>query len=139
MTALLLFKETQKESHKDTQSKGGLATGLLEKTKQKTVEEEAVLCKFCYSIISHTDNLIAVNDSHSHIFANPHGYVFEIGCYKWAPGCLAILKPSAEFSWFSGYHWQLAICKTCSSHLGWYFQSPYSSFFGLLQKDLIFL
>ena len=131
MTVLLLFK--------DTQSDGRVNTGLLEKTKIEPGERKAVLCGFCYSIITHTDNLIAVDGSHSHIFANPHGYVFEIGCYKRAPGCLAILKPSAEFSWFSGYQWQVVICKTCSSHLGWYFQSNASSFFGLIQKDLIIL
>jgi hypothetical protein len=132
VTALLLFKDSQSDG-------GGVATELLEKTERETVKREAVLCKFCYSIITHTDNLIAVNGSPSHIFANPHGYVFEIECYKRAPGCLAILKPSAEFSWFSGYNWQVAICKTCSNHLGWYFQSKDSSFFGLLQKDLIAL
>ncbi|MDY0221384.1 MAG: cereblon family protein [Desulfobacterium sp.] len=126
---MLLFKETQSDC--------GVATGVLGKNERESEEKKAVLCRFCYSIITHTDNLMAVNGSHSHIFANPHGHVYEIGCYKRASGCLAIFEPSAEFSWFNGYHWQVTICKTCSNHLGWYFQSNASSFFGLIQKDLI--
>lgn len=128
---MLLFKKTKSDSE--------IVAGILEKDKQETGEKEIVLCRFCCSIITHTDNLMAVNGSYYHVFANPHGHVFEIGCYKRAPGCLARLEPSAEFSWFSGYHWQIAICRTCSNHLGWYFQSNASSFFGLIQKDLIIL
>ncbi len=103
----------------------------------QTARPGAVRCRVCHSAVTDTDNGIAVNGSHSHIFANPHGYVFEIACYKRAAGCRVMLAPSMEFSWFRGYHWQVAICKTCSNHLGWYFQSSESSFYGLIQKNLM--
>ena len=122
---------------RDNQIDHGIVRQALDKNKPQAANREAVLCSFCYGAVTDTDNCIAVNGSHSHIFANPHGYVFEIGCYKRAAGCVAMPAPSVEFSWFRGYHWQVAICKTCSSHLGWYFQSNESSFFGLIQKYLI--
>ncbi|ACN15546.1 hypothetical protein HRM2_24520 [Desulforapulum autotrophicum HRM2] len=122
---------------RDNQIDQGVVHLALDKNKPQAASREAVLCSFCYNAVTDTDNCIAVNGSHAHIFANPHGYVYEIACYKRADGCVALPVPSVEFSWFKGYYWQVAICKTCSSHLGWFFQSNESSFFGLIQKYLI--
>jgi hypothetical protein len=30
-------------------------------------------------------------------------------------------EPSAEFSWFPGFKWTVAVCVRCRQHLGWQF------------------
>jgi len=110
---------------------------VLDEVDEQGEEKEIILCRFCHSSITDTINQISVNGSHCHIFANPHGYVFEIGCYKRAKGCLTLLESSLEFSWFPGFLWKITTCRSCANHLGWYFFSKSSSFFGLIQKNLI--
>jgi len=73
-----------------------------------------------------------------HTFANPHGYLFEIGCFGDAWGCAPASPPSSEFSWFKGYLWKIGVCRGCSTHLGWVFLSDVHRFFGLILDKLIF-
>jgi hypothetical protein len=44
---------------------------------------------------------------------------------------------SAEFSWFSGYRWRVALCGRCLGHLGWRFEQG-DSFYGLILDRLLF-
>ncbi len=80
---------------------------------------------------------LAVAGSHQHVFANPHGHVFEIGCFTAAPGCAAVGLPTSDFSWFPGMIWQVAVCGACGRHLGWrYVQGDGGVFFGLILDRL---
>ena len=80
---------------------------------------------------------VAVAGAHRHVFANPQGHVFEIGCFAAAPGCAAVGPPSSDFSWFPGTLWQVVICVACGLHLGWcYTQSDGGTFFGLILDRL---
>ncbi|NDV28505.1 cereblon family protein [Desulfovibrio sp. JC010] len=98
--------------------------------------EKKITCRECGAEI--TDNSFAtkINDKHEHSFFNPHGYVFQIKCFSTAPGCTIAGKPSNEFSWFAGYTWQVAVCRSCMVHLGWRFQSDSSSFYGLIKNNI---
>lgn len=109
---------------------------VKDKTSLAAPEKKKVLCRSCGAEI--TDNSFAtnVNDSHEHSFFNPHGYVFQIRCYSAATGCISAGNPSNEFTWFSGYTWQLAVCNKCSAHLGWRFQSDSVSFYGLIRDKI---
>ena len=79
-----------------------------------------------------------MNGSHRHTFANPHGIIFEIGCFKQASGCAAVGPPSAEFTWFAGYRWQPGLCVACLIHLGWVFSAAGGDgFHGLILERLI--
>ena len=78
---------------------------------------------------------MAVDGAHHHAKVNPGGYLFEIACYRPVPGIVAVGRPSAEFSWFDGYRWQLALCGGCGAHLGWYFEGDEP--FGALIRDRI--
>lgn len=104
-----------------------------------TEDEKQYLCRFCNSMITSAAAQITVNESHTHIFANPHGFVFEIGCFRNAKGCFYFGHASYEFSWFTGYSWQIAGCRFCKNHLGWYFSSENDSFFGLILDRLVFM
>lgn len=107
-------------------------------TEKSISEDEIISCALCNSFITRPSNKIIVDQTFSHVFANPHGIVFEIGCFDSAPGCIAGSASSTEFSWFPGYSWKIGACQFCSSHLGWIFSSKEDRFFGLILDKLIF-
>lgn len=76
-----------------------------------------------------------VNGSHEHAFFNPAGIAFQIRCFRTAPGAAAQGDASNAFTWFPGYRWQVALCSTCHTHLGWLFANG-SAFFGLIASRL---
>ena len=108
------------------------------KTDTLSKEDEIIVCAFCNNHITDPSSQIIVNNSFHHIFANPHGYVFEIGCFSDAKGCRPGSMTSYEFSWFAGYSWKIGVCSHCSTHLGWIFSSELSKFYGLILEKLIF-
>ena len=118
----------------------GIPVSLLEdETKEDMREqEEFIRCRQCRNILASLDDRITVEGAHRHTFANPHGIVFEIGCFKAVKGCGHMGAPSDEFSWFSGYNWRVAVCFRCLTHLGWRFTaSGKESFHGLIIDRLI--
>ena len=112
---------------------------LEDETKEDMREqEEFIRCRQCRNILASPDDRITVEGAHRHTFANPHGIVFEIGCFKAVKGCGHVGAPSDEFSWFSGYDWRVAVCFRCLTHLGWLFTaSGRESFHGLIIDRLI--
>lgn len=96
-----------------------------------------LVCAACRFMITAPSWRGAVAGSHRHVFANPHGHVFEIGCFAAAPGCAAVGLPTSDFSWFPGTIWQIAVCVACGLHLGWrYVQGDSGAFFGLILDRL---
>ncbi len=107
--------------------------------KETVAEEEAVLCRMCLAAITNKSEITAVNGSHGHTFSNPDGIVFDIGCFKTADGCSQIGPASAEFTWFKGYLWQVAVCNKCIRHIGWKFAAMgRTGFYGLITDRLIY-
>jgi hypothetical protein len=101
-------------------------------------KEFFLLCKSCNHKITTLKEKININGFHNHTFANPNGIIFEIGCYKNAPGCNYSGHFTNEFSWFKTYSWKVSICASCLAHLGWLFLSPNKDFFyGLIVDRLI--
>jgi len=98
---------------------------------------EAICCLACGAVITVKEQKIQVGGAHSHTFFNPLGIVFEVGCFRQAPGCRAVGGPSAEFSWFPGYLWRVVLCHRCRIHLGWMFATDGDVFFGLILKNLL--
>ena len=101
-------------------------------------EEEYILCRRCHQAITKPAERIAMQGSHRHTFANPHGIVFEIGCFRNAKGCGYAGVASDDFSWFSGYSWRVCFCTMCLTHLGWMFSLKGGHIFhGLILDRLI--
>jgi len=127
-------------------SKQDLEVLPREKTKTSSLEEPVIICRNCNFQITRPSCQIQKDGSFSHTFANPHGHVFEIGCFDSAPGCASASPVSSEFTWFRGYDWKIVICHGCETHLGWIFipypngdlSSGQSWFFGLILDKLIF-
>ena len=120
---------------------GRPAGGSQPSDRSRTADREpgnAIRCRFCLFRITSAAERIPQSGAHRHTFANPHGIVFEIGCFRNAPGCRTQGAATLEFSWFSGYAWRLAICGRCLNHLGWRFQKgPGEAFFGLILSHLM--
>ena len=94
-------------------------------------------CAACSRLITSQDQRMPVSGAHAHTFRNPHGLVFKIGCFATAPGCGQVGEATEEWTWFPGYSWQLAVCMSCGSHLGWrYLSRAGDAFYGLILRQL---
>ena len=120
------------------EEEGGTITIEKEAEDQLPEEEEYILCRQCRQAITKPAERIAMQGSHRHTFANPHGIVFEIGCFRSVKGCGYAGVASDDFSWFAGYSWRVCFCTMCLTHLGWKF-SPKGGehFHGLILDRLI--
>ena len=94
-------------------------------------------CAACQAGITTASARIEVGGSHEHHFTNPDGYQFHIGCFSRAPGCKGSGEPSAEFTWFPGYSWQVEGCARCGAFLGWRYRSGEHRFHGLILVRLV--
>ncbi|MBL0713508.1 MAG: hypothetical protein JJV98_07375 [Desulfosarcina sp.] len=105
----------------------------------ETQKARLVLCRECLHPITREQDRTEVHGAHRHIFANPGGIVFTIGCFQTAEGCGAAGSPSDEFTWFKGFNWRVAVCTGCLAHLGWLFTTTSgAAFWGLILDHLIF-
>ncbi len=120
---------------------GGIGAKPDFKARSRKVEApddgKALYCRACGRVITRTSDRIEVEGAHRHTFANPHGIVFEIGCFQAAPGCALMGPATDDFTWFKGFAWRVAVCGACLAHLGWrYGAAGGSHFFGLILDRL---
>ncbi|MEL0019277.1 MAG: cereblon family protein [Rickettsiales bacterium] len=115
---------------------------MLKETAETLVEDDQavedaneIYCSACGHLVTRTDWRIAMDSAHEHTFFNPAGIVFRVLCFKEAPGADAPGELTADFSWFDGHAWRIAICGGCGTHLGWRFEGS-SVFFGLAKPKL---
>ncbi len=99
-------------------------------------EERRLFCAACNHPITTQDARTIVQGGHEHTFTNPHGLAFHIGCFRSAPGCVAIGVPTTAHTWFRGYAWMIGLCGNCERHIGWLFRSPADDFHGLILSRL---
>lgn len=117
---------------------GGNDTVLDEKSDTGTGHGGRVLvCKLCRSTITRRDLGMEIDGKHQHVFFNPHGYVFELGCFASAKNVVPAGPKSEEFTWFPGYAWQVVACTGCATQLGWRYTGQGGGFFGLIVNALI--
>jgi hypothetical protein len=98
--------------------------------------ESFLICLTCGRVITSQERKIQGGGRHAHTFFNPHGIVFELGCFSSAPGCICRGGLTDEFSWFKGYSWEFALCGDCGEHLGWHYLSGDNGFFGLILNKI---
>ena len=115
----------------------GMLTDEEVEDKKEEAGEEYILCRLCDHPVTRGVDRIEKEGSHQHTFANPHGIVYEIGCFRSAPGCGYSGPATSEFTWFKGYNWRIAMCRACLTHLGWVFNAAGSDqFYGLILDRL---
>jgi hypothetical protein len=104
---------------------------------EETRHAPELACVSCLGRVTTRSAKIQVGGAHEHTFTNPHGFLFHIGCFAEAPGCLAAGGPMTDFSWFVGYSWEIEHCRGCGEHLGWLFRSSADLFHGLILDRLV--
>jgi|GEM_PF-357575 len=110
---------------------------LKAERRKKKKKKKFILCRSCNHIITSVDKRIEVSGQHSHVFKNPAGIVYRIGCFSAATGCFNFGDPTEQFTWFPGYAWCYSNCLNCFMHLGWFYQSGEDNFYGLILSHLI--
>lgn len=94
--------------------------------------ERRIVCAACGGQVTTAAERREVNGRHLHERVNPEGLRFELACFAAAPGAAAIGAPSPVWTWFPGYTWQVALCRSCGVHLGWAYRSDADEFCGLI-------
>jgi len=97
--------------------------------------DDEIYCAACGHAMTRTRWRIAQRDAHEHTVFNPAGRLFTIVCFKEAPGAALHGTSSADFTWFPGYRWTVALCGACGIHIGWRFDAS-DVFFGLIKPRL---
>lgn len=95
-----------------------------------------ICCRSCGAVVVPRKALNHARARGEHTFRNPAGYSFHVMTFPLAPGCRCEGPTVAEASWFAGTTWQLALCKSCETHLGWKYEGVEESFFGLIVTRL---
>lgn len=101
-----------------------------------TADDESLYCAACGHRVSERAFRIQMSGAHEHVFVNPAGFQYRIGCFAAAPGCLANGPVESAFSWFPGWAWQVAACAQCRAHLGWSYVLGEQRFHGLILDNL---
>ncbi len=110
-----------------------------------TEPEHNWFCRYCGTIITSDAQRIERDGRFGHTFVNPGGYVFGIGCFADAPGCVEAGDYTGDHTWFAGFEWRYALCCGCASHLGWRYRGGggggraggRDAFYGLILDRLI--
>jgi hypothetical protein len=105
-------------------------------SEEETEAERWLRCVSCDARIVRESAAISVNGSHEHLFMNPSGLRYRVGCWSEAPGCSPDGERSAVWTWFPGFAWQIELCRSCRVHLGWSFHAA-TSFYGLVCERLV--
>jgi hypothetical protein len=102
-------------------------------------DDNFIRCVQCLHAITRPEERMVIDGSYQHTFANPHGILFEIACFRSAEGCRYLGPATDEFTWFKGYAWRISVCGKCLLHLGWqYISAGKDSFYGLINDRLIY-
>lgn len=131
MPFFYLFRDSAETPHGRQSSQTRTSAAPKEKP------EETLICSECRQVITRPADRISVEGIFQHTFSNPHGIVYEIGCFQSVIGCSQVGPPSNEFSWFKGYQWRILICIGCKVHIGWSFSNGENGFYGLILDRLI--
>src|SRR5438105_4705251 len=72
--------------------------------------DAAIVCRACGHLVTAARHRIEVLGAHEHRFMNPGGFLFHIGCFADAVGCVIVGPDSLEYPWFAGFAWRCAHC-----------------------------
>ncbi len=122
---------------RESPAESGPGTRAAKRPQPTPHQPRVLVCLRCAQPITSPAAACSVAGAHQHTRANPHGFVFRIGCFREAPGCLATGAATHEYSWFPAYAWRVAVCSACVEHLGWLFRCDDDAFYGLILDRLV--
>ena len=100
-------------------------------------DRRVLACARCRRVVTSMAERTEMNGAHEHVFVNPDGEQFRIGCFADASGLVRLGPASLEWTWFAGYTWQSEVCAGCRGFLGWLYRQGEHRFHGLVLDGLI--
>ncbi|XP_035442906.1 protein cereblon [Spodoptera frugiperda] len=105
------------------------------------IRRKSVLCcSSCMAQIARKEHIFPMSSEGVHSnYTNLGGYMHDILTVSEACNVETNGAPSAEYSWFPGYTWTVALCANCMVHVGWRFEAMKrslrpSQFYGLCRN-----
>lgn len=103
---------------------------------------KAYQCAGCGSLIAHSDRLLCIGGKTRHAFVNPAGIEYDFQTFSSCPGGIALGEATEEHTWYAGYRWRIALCRTCGLHMGWHYEAVLRSerprdFWGILVTSIV--
>lgn len=129
LRAVLRLRETGRQSTPRAPSE---AAAMAQATRPLEQDGSRVICAACGAFVAAAADRMEVNGAHEHAFINPAGLIFRVGCFAEAPGVHAVGEESAHWTWFVGFAWRAARCRSCHEHLGWCYRSALATFVALI-------
>ena len=104
-------------------------------------ENCGVYCSRCRQEISNTSFIFSLHGQPTHnAFANPAGHLRVVITFEFVRNYIEDSCLTSDFTWFAGYSWQIIVCQSCKSHLGWKYHTTSEEqpklFYGLLQTSI---
>jgi hypothetical protein len=123
----------------DRQSAPDVPPEAVAVARARPLEQDAarILCASCGAFVADAAARTDINGAHAHTFINPAGLIFRVGCFAEAPGVLAVGEESEHWTWFSGFAWRAALCRSCHEHLGWCYANAHQAFVALILDRVI--
>ncbi|CAG4960505.1 unnamed protein product [Colias eurytheme] len=91
----------------------------------RLIQKNNVLCcTSCSTEIAKREHIFAMSSEGVHSnYTNLGGYMHDIVTVVSTSHTELSGPPSAEYSWFPGYTWTVALCAVCTTHVGWRFDA----------------
>ncbi|XP_050419400.1 protein cereblon [Patella vulgata] len=100
-------------------------------------------CKYCNAPIANKNDVFSMAvEGPMGAFVNPAGHVHETLTIYNVQNIQLIGRSSTEHSWFPGYSWKIAQCRSCANHMGWKFKATHKNFtpqlfWGMCRSSLV--
>ncbi|KAL4704750.1 hypothetical protein ACJJTC_000074 [Scirpophaga incertulas] len=83
-------------------------------------KKSQLCCSSCLAEIAVRDHIIPMSSEGVHAnYTNLGGYMHDVVTVSAVRNTRLQGRASAEYSWFPGYCWTIAVCGRCSTHVGW--------------------
>ena len=93
-------------------------------------------CALCRAVLARVPERITRRDAHAHRCVNPHGFSYEIGCFRRVENGRTHGDATVTDTWFPGYAWRVLSCGACDTHVGWHFRADGDDFCGLILSSI---
>jgi hypothetical protein len=98
-------------------------------------------CRACGVLLAHAADEISIGGGTRHERVNPAGLVCRFVTLRRCASVQGVGGLVSDFTWFAGYAWQIVVCASCATHLGWRYGATDggtpASFYGLLLDKLL--
>ncbi len=108
---------------------------------QDVPAQEPLRCSTCRAEVGDPEAAFSPDgEPVERVFFNPAGHVMRVLLLGAARNLLGRGARSDEFTWFAGMSWQIVVCSSCKTQLGWHFEAlpdvEARSFWALLVQRL---